>query len=100
MEHVSNLKRLVEKHTLSDVRDYLLGIDDVKISQQGDFIFQKVYLHICLLIGKNKKKNNKSMVDKLIQMEHFLKNECFPKLPEIQRIAIRQCFPYGKYLMG
>jgi hypothetical protein len=99
MEHIVNLKRLIENHTLADVKDYLASIDISEIYNQSDFIFQKVYLHVCLLIGKHKRKNNKSMVDKLIQIELFLKNECFSKLPELQRIAIRQCFPYGKHLM-
>jgi len=100
MEHVVYLKKLVENNSLSDVRDYLLYIDKSQISHQGDFIFQKVYLHVCLLIGKYKRKHNTTMVNKLTQIELFLKNECFPKLPEIQRIAIRQCFPYGKHLMS
>ena len=50
MEHVVYLKKLAENSTLIDVSE---------ISRQSDFIFQKVYLYICFLIGKH----NKSIVD-------------------------------------
>ena len=100
MEHVVVLKHLVSMKSLDSIREYLLESDRDELFQNVDYIFQKVYIHTCLLIGKYKRKNDMSSVNKLIQIESFLKNEVFSKLPEIQRIAIRQCFPYGKFLMG
>jgi hypothetical protein len=99
MEHVTILKHLVSMKSLDSLREYLLESDIDELFQNGDYIFQKVYIHTCLLIGKYKRKSDMISVNKLILIESFLKNECFPKLPEIQRIAIRQCFSYGKYLM-
>jgi hypothetical protein len=96
---VSTLKQLVAKFSLEGIKEYLLIIDDELHSYSTDYIFQKVYLHTCLLIGKYKKKKDEISVNKLLQIEQFLKLECFPKLPEIQRIAIRHCFNYGKCLM-
>jgi hypothetical protein len=98
MEHVISLKHLINQKALKEIKEYLLEADIDEISQNADYIFQKVYIHTCLLIGKYKKKHDTVSVDKLIAIEKFLKEECFPKLPEIQRIAIRQCFSYGKYL--
>jgi len=98
MEHVIVLKHLVSIYALKDIREYLLDVDINKLFQNADYIFQKVYIHTCLLIRKHKRKNDVISVAKLTEIETFLKQECFPQLPEIQRIAIRQCFSYGKYL--
>jgi hypothetical protein len=95
MEEVKFIKSIIEDYDLNGLKRYLFEID---ISHNSDYIFQKVYLHTCLLIGKYKKKADNTSVEKLNKIEEFLRNECFPKLPEIQRIAIRQCFSYGKYL--
>lgn len=99
MENVIVLKQLVANFSLESIKEYLLECDKDELLQSADYIFQKVYLHTCLLISKYKKKNDEISVNKLLKIEQFLKLECFPKLPEIQRIAIRHCLNYGKYLM-
>jgi hypothetical protein len=95
MEEVKFIKSIIESYDLVGLKRYLSSID---INGDIDYIFQKVYLHTCLLIGKHKRKGDNISVQKLVKIEEFLKNECYPKLPEIQRIAIRQCFAYGKYI--
>ena len=50
-----------------------------------DYIFKKVYIHACL-------KKNQPIVDILLQK--------YEELSEIERIAIRQVFPYGRYLLA
>jgi hypothetical protein len=50
-----------------------------------DYIFKKVYIHACL-------KKNQPIVD--ILLKHY------EELSEIERIAIRQVFPYGRYLLA
>jgi hypothetical protein len=50
-----------------------------------DYIFKKVYIHACL-------KKNQPIVDILLK--------AYEELSEIERIAIRQVFPYGRYLLA
>ena len=50
-----------------------------------DYIFKKVYIHACL-------KKNQPIVDILLK--------AYEDLSEIERIAIRQVFPYGRYLLA
>jgi hypothetical protein len=50
-----------------------------------DYIFKKVYIHACL-------KKNQPIVDILLKT--------YEELSEIERIAIRQVFPYGRYLLA
>jgi hypothetical protein len=85
---LTDLKRLVEKGDLLSFQGYVLDIIQQydAPSVEWDYLFQKVYLHACL-----KKKAN---------IAKWLEVECFPKLPEIQQIAIRQVFPYGRHLLA
>jgi hypothetical protein len=50
------------------------------------YTFQKLYLHACL-------KKRKEIAD-------YLTNEIYPKLYEIERLSIKQVFPYGRYLLS
>jgi len=50
-----------------------------------DYIFKKVYIHACL-------KKNQPIIDILLKV--------YEELSEIERIAIRQVFPYGRYLLA
>ena len=50
-----------------------------------DYIFKKVYIHACLM-------KNQPIVDILLK--------AYEELSEIERIAIRQVFPYGRYLLA
>jgi len=62
---------------LSDIQDDYDGV--------WDYIFKKVYIHACL-------KKNQPIVDILLKT--------YEELSEIERIAIRQVFPYGRYLLA
>jgi hypothetical protein len=62
---------------LSEIQDEYDGV--------WDYIFKKVYIHACL-------KKNQPIVDILLKQ--------YEELSEIERIAIRQVFPYGRYLLA
>lgn len=63
---------------------FLLEIQD-EYEGVWDYIFKKVYIHACL-------KKNRAIVDILLQI--------YEELSEIERIAIRQVFPYGRHLLA
>ena len=50
-----------------------------------EYVYQKLYLHACL----KKKRDIVKWLDSL-----------FPQFDPIQRIALRQMFSYGKYLLA
>jgi hypothetical protein len=76
-------KTLIEK-------DNLEGLQEVYLENQSEnypweYIYQKLYLHACL------KKKHK-IVDWL--------NCMFEQFDPIQKIALRQMFSYGRYLLA
>ena len=79
------MKILIERNDLESFKTLL--DENFSNSENIDlsFVFQKVYLHACL------KFKNSPIID-------YLENEVYNYLPEIERIAIRQVFPYGRYL--
>ncbi len=79
------MKILIERNDLESFKTLL--IENFSNSENIDlsYVFQKVYLHACL------KFKNSPIID-------YLENEVYNYLPEIERIAIRQVFPYGRYL--
>jgi hypothetical protein len=56
------------------------------IDIDGAYFFQKIYLHACL-------KKRKVIAE-------YMEKDIYPKLGEIEKIHIRQCFAYGKYLLN
>ncbi len=84
---LTDLKQMVERENLVGLQEYfqfaLTG--ELESDAEWDFLFQKVYLHACL---KKKK-----------EIAEWLETAVFPQLPPIQAMAIRQVFPYGKYLL-
>ena len=95
---VEAIKKCIDKGELENVKIHFNEVAKLDLSSPFDYIFQKVYLHTCLLIGINKKKRNIELMAKQEEIHTFLINVCYPMLPEIQRIAIRQLFPYGDRL--
>ncbi len=85
---IQDLKDLIQQNNLEAVKEYIneLLINDGSHLMDPAYIFQKVYLHSCLL--------------KRQEIASYLEKECFPLLPEIQQIAIRQCFSYGRVLLA
>ena len=86
--YIYDLKNLILLNNFEGVKHYIneLLINDGSHLMDPAYIFQKIYLHACLL--------------KRHEIATYLESECFPLLPEIQQIAIRQCFPYGRVLLA
>ena len=70
-----------------DAEGFTTFLSEIEDDYDGvwDYIFKKVYIHACL-------KKNQAMVDILLKQ--------YEGLSEIERIAIRQVFPYGRYLLA
>ncbi len=87
-QFIYDLKNLIHQNNLEAVKEYIgqLLVDDGSQLMDPAYIFQKVYLHACLL-----KRN---------EIATYLREECFLLLPAVQQIAIRQCFPYGRILLA
>jgi hypothetical protein len=76
-------KTLIEKDNLEGLQEvYLENLDE---NYAWEYIYQKLYLHACL-------KKKQRIVDWMNAMfEHF---------DPIQKIALRQMFFYGRYLLA
>ncbi len=85
---IQDLKDLIQQNNLEAVKEYIseLLVDEGSQLMDPAYIFQKVYLHACLL--------------KRQEIATYLREECFPLLSPLQQIAIRQCFPYGRVLLA
>ncbi len=85
---IQDLKDLIQQNNLVAVKEYIseLLMDEGSHLMDPAYIFQKVYLHACLL--------------KRQEIATYLREECFQLLPPMQQIAIRQCFPYGRVLLA
>jgi len=77
-------KDYINKKDTAGFSQLLLEVQD---DYEGvwDYIFKKVYIHACL-------KKYKPIVDLLMTF--------YENMSEIERIAIRQVFPYGRYLLA
>lgn len=82
-ELVRELKNLVERDSLEGLVEYFEVYQDSEIP--WDTLFKDVYLHACL-------KKQKRIVDWLITL--------YEEMPPIQKIALRQTFAYGRYLLS
>ncbi len=85
---IHDLKLLINNDNLIGVQEYIneLLLNEGEHLMDPAYIFQKVYLHACLMKRK--------------EIADWLEKECFPLLPAMQQIAIRQCFPYGHVLLS
>ena len=95
---VDSIKKCINKGELDNVKIHLNEVAKLDSSSPFDYIFQKVYLHTCLCIGINKAKRELELIKKQEAIHTFLVEVCYPMIPEIQRIAIRQLFSYGDKL--
>jgi hypothetical protein len=84
---LKDLKQMVERENLVGLQEYFQCAlnGELDSDTEWDYLFQKLYLHACL-----KKK---------VVIAEWLEKEVFPQLPPIQAMAIRQVFPYGKFLL-
>ncbi len=72
----SHVSDIIFKFPLNKTNNYMMD---------PSYIFQKVYIHACL-----KQRHD---------IAKYLQEECFHLLPQIEQIAIRQVFSYGRYLL-
>ena len=77
-------KEYINKRDTEGFQSFLSEIQD-DYDGVWDYIFKKIYIHACL-------KKNQPIVDILLKQ--------YEDLSEIERIAIRQVFPYGRYLLA
>ena len=76
-------KTLIEKDNLEGLQEFYSESADE--NYPWEYIYQKLYLHACL-----KKK---------VRIVEWLK-AMFQQFDPIQKIALRQMFSYGKYLLA
>jgi hypothetical protein len=81
-------KRHIEKGDLPSLQAYYREIMTVEFPREPDwpFIFHRVYLHACLKGQKD--------------ISEWIHLALFPMMDPIQQIALRQIFPYGRYLLS
>ena len=78
-------KEYINKGDIEGFKNYMTELETEYEGIPWDYVFQKVYVHACL-------KKNKVIAE-------FM-TEKFNDLEPIQKIAVRQVFSYGKYLLN
>jgi hypothetical protein len=85
---IADMKDLVGKGNLEGLKEYY-GIVLSELDESShiavDLVYKDVYLHACL-------KKQKPIVDWLL--------EVYETLDEITKVALKQLFPYGRYLLN
>jgi len=76
-------KSYINMNSLDELKVYIPTL--FEYNYDWPTLFQKVYLYACL-----KKKR---------EIADWLQTTVYPMLDPIQQIALRQVFPYGKYLL-
>jgi hypothetical protein len=77
-------KEYINKKDSDGFKEFLFEVQDSYESLNFEYLFQKVYIHACL-------KKYKPVVDLL--------TEKYKELDPIHKIALRQIFAYGNYLL-
>lgn len=76
-------KKYINENDFVNLQEFSSSLLDFNFD--WPYLFQKVYLHACL-----KKRSD---------MAEWLHTTMYSKMDPIQQIALRQVFPYGKYLL-
>jgi hypothetical protein len=86
-EIIDTCKRYITENNVCALQVYYSELQNTEFPKQPDWplIFHRVYLHACL-------KGLQPVVE-------WLEKELFPHMDPIQKIALRQIFPYGKHLL-
>lgn len=79
---VQTCKELIERNSLESLKEFYNSLQQETIDWQ--YIFLKVYLHACL-------KQRREIVTWL--------EEVYETFDPISKIALRQTFPYGRFLL-
>jgi hypothetical protein len=87
-EIISTCKRHIETGNLEGIQSYYREVMTTEFPQEPDwpYIFHRVYLHACLK-GRP-------------EISQWIHQALFPMMDPIQQIALRQIFPYGRYLLS
>jgi hypothetical protein len=81
---LKRFKSYVDSDDLSGAQLFLQSASDLE-DLPWDYVYQKIYLHACL-------KKRKRFVDWLDSLFEFL--------DPIEKVALRQMFAYGRYLLN
>lgn len=81
-------KRFIDANDMDVLHTYYRELMTREFPEEPDWawIFQKTYLHACL-------RGN-------AEVAQWLHEALYPMLDPIQQIALRQVFPYGRYLLS
>jgi hypothetical protein len=88
-EIIQTCKHYLNEDNLEALQEYyrqLLCDESNETDPDWPYIFHRVYLHACL-------KGRRDAAD-------WLARSVYPSMDEIQRIALRQIFPYGRLLLS
>ena len=83
MEIIHVCKHYIDMNSFDELKTLIEGLSP---SEDWSYGFQKVYLHACL--------------KKRLEIATWLKDVVYPQLEPIQKIALEQIFPYGRYLLS
>ena len=83
----ADMKEMVGKGNLEGLKEYYESVLELENTDQiaWDVVYKDVYLHACL-------KKQKLIVEWLLTI--------YETFDEISKIALRQLFPYGRYLLS
>jgi hypothetical protein len=84
---VKDCKEIINKNSLQDIKEFWKDLQECEYDSTPDWpwIFQKIYIHACL---KGKK-----------EIAEWVKGEFEATVDPIQRIAYRQTYSYGNFLL-
>lgn len=87
-EIIDTCKRYIDSGNLEDIKSYYRELMQTEFPEEPDwpYIFHRVYLHACLK-GR-------------LEIAQWIHQALFPMMDPIQQIALRQIFPYGRYLLS
>lgn len=86
MDVLTDAKQLIDRGDLAALQSFYMHLHDVYEQETIDYpyLFRHIYVHACL-----KKKHD---------IIHWLK-EMYETMDPIMKIALRQIFAYGEYLL-
>lgn len=86
-EFISNCKEFINHGDLEGLKEYYSGLQnmDYDYNPNWQYIYRQVYIHSCL-------KKKYDIADWL--------TEIFSSFDPVSQIALRQIFPYGRYLLS
>lgn len=77
-------KKYINDNNFEEFQEFSISLLDFQYD--WSYLFQKVYLHSCL--------------KKRLDIAEWLHNTMYCRMDPIEQMALRQIFPYGKYLLN